>query len=98
MVELKELLGQWKDLPQLMGMEDTLAPRLDKEGNRESFVMGRAHIQSSVEGHRGIRSQISRQCTNSNSLIYGRRWKDRRNTSQSYLVVISYLKRTNTSN
>ena len=36
MVELKELLGQWKDLPQLMGMEDTLAPRLDKEGNRES--------------------------------------------------------------
>jgi hypothetical protein len=35
MVELKELLGQWKDLPQLMGMEDTLAPRLDKEGNRE---------------------------------------------------------------
>jgi hypothetical protein len=23
-------------LPQLMGMEDTLAPRLDKEGNRES--------------------------------------------------------------
>jgi len=36
MIELKELLGQWKDLPQLMGMEDTLAPRLDKEGNRES--------------------------------------------------------------
>jgi hypothetical protein len=35
MIELKELLGQWKDLPQLMGMEDTLAPRLDKEGNRE---------------------------------------------------------------
>jgi hypothetical protein len=34
MVELKELLSQWKDLPQLMGMEDTLAPRLDKEGNR----------------------------------------------------------------
>lgn len=33
MVELKELLAQWKDLPQLMGMEDTLAPRLDKEGN-----------------------------------------------------------------
>ena len=36
MIELKELLGQWKDLPQLMGMEDTLAPRLDKEGNPES--------------------------------------------------------------
>lgn len=35
MVELKDLLTQWKDLPQLMGMEDTLAPRLDKEGNRE---------------------------------------------------------------
>lgn len=35
MVELKDLLAQWKDLPQLMGMEDTLAPRLDKEGNRE---------------------------------------------------------------
>nr|ODN92533.1 exocyst complex component EXO84 [Cryptococcus depauperatus CBS 7841] len=33
MLELKELLGQWKDLPQLMGMEDTLAPTLDKDGN-----------------------------------------------------------------
>lgn len=38
MLELKELLAQWKDLPQLMGMEDTLAPRLDKEGNRESHI------------------------------------------------------------
>lgn len=38
MVELKELLAQWKDLPQLMGMEDTLAPRLDKEGNRTFFL------------------------------------------------------------
>lgn len=35
MLELKELLGQWKDLPQLMGMEDSLAPTLDKNGNRE---------------------------------------------------------------
>ncbi|WVQ84675.1 hypothetical protein IAT38_006830 [Cryptococcus sp. DSM 104549] len=35
MLELKELLGQWKDLPQLMGMEDTLAPTLDKNGNLE---------------------------------------------------------------
>lgn len=34
MLELKDLLGQWKDLPQLMGMEDTLAPTLDKNGNR----------------------------------------------------------------
>jgi hypothetical protein len=33
MLELKDLLGQWKDLPQLMGMEDTLAPTLDKHGN-----------------------------------------------------------------
>lgn len=33
MLELKELLGQWKDLPQLMGMSDTLAPTLDKSGN-----------------------------------------------------------------
>ncbi|ORX39188.1 hypothetical protein BD324DRAFT_618768 [Kockovaella imperatae] len=32
MLELKELLGQWKDLPQLMGMEDSLAPTLDKDG------------------------------------------------------------------
>ncbi|WWC91120.1 uncharacterized protein L201_006061 [Kwoniella dendrophila CBS 6074] len=35
MLDLKELLGQWKDLPQLMGMEDTLAPTLDKSGNVE---------------------------------------------------------------
>ncbi|WRT69149.1 uncharacterized protein IL334_006133 [Kwoniella shivajii] len=35
MLDLKELLGQWKDLPQLMGMEDTLAPTLDKSGNIE---------------------------------------------------------------
>ncbi|ORY33088.1 hypothetical protein BCR39DRAFT_521150 [Naematelia encephala] len=35
MLELKELLSQWKDLPQLMGMEDTLAPTLDKHGNLE---------------------------------------------------------------
>ncbi|RSH95179.1 exocyst complex component exo84 [Saitozyma podzolica] len=35
MLELKELLGQWKDLPQLMGMENTLAPTLDKSGNIE---------------------------------------------------------------
>lgn len=37
MLELKELLSQWKDLPQLMGMEDTLAPTVDKNGNRASF-------------------------------------------------------------
>jgi len=36
MLELKELLGQWKDLPQLMGMDDTLAPVLDKSGNGKS--------------------------------------------------------------
>ena len=35
MMELKELLSQWKDLPQLMGMEDSLAPTLDKNGNCE---------------------------------------------------------------
>nr|XP_018259262.1 exocyst complex component EXO84 [Kwoniella dejecticola CBS 10117]OBR81420.1 exocyst complex component EXO84 [Kwoniella dejecticola CBS 10117] len=35
MLDLKELLGQWKDLPQLMGMQDTLAPTLDKSGNIE---------------------------------------------------------------
>ena len=35
MLELKELLAQWKDLPQLMGMEATLAPTLDKNGNLE---------------------------------------------------------------
>lgn len=38
MLELKELLGQWKDLPQLMGMEDTLAPTVDKNGNRLSTL------------------------------------------------------------
>ena len=38
MLELKDLLYQWKDLPQLMGMEDTLAPTLDKNGNRELAV------------------------------------------------------------
>lgn len=36
MLELKELLGQWKDLPQLMGMEESLAPTLDKNGNCQS--------------------------------------------------------------
>lgn len=35
MLELKDLLAQWKDLPQLMGMEATLAPTLDKNGNLE---------------------------------------------------------------
>lgn len=43
MLELKELLGQWKDLPQLMGMEDTLAPTLDKNGNSESAREGLRH-------------------------------------------------------
>jgi hypothetical protein len=38
MLELKELLGQWKDLPQLMGMENTLAPTLDKSGNSGSLL------------------------------------------------------------
>ena len=38
MLELKDLLYQWKDLPQLMGMEDTLAPTIDKNGNRELAV------------------------------------------------------------
>lgn len=33
MFELKELLMEWKGVPQLMGMEDTLAPTLDKDGN-----------------------------------------------------------------
>lgn len=33
MFELKELLTEWKGVPQLMGMEDTLAPTLDKDGN-----------------------------------------------------------------
>ena len=40
MLDLKELLGQWKDLPQLMGMQDTLAPVLDKNGNRMSKASG----------------------------------------------------------
>ena len=39
MLELKDLLNQWKDLPQLMGMEDTLAPTLDKYGNCESRLV-----------------------------------------------------------
>jgi hypothetical protein len=55
MVELKELLSQWKDLPQLMGMEDTLAPRLDKEGNRKFFNPASANAQSSVGEHSGTR-------------------------------------------
>ena len=38
MLELKELLTQWKDLPQLMGMDNSLAPSLDKNGNRESSL------------------------------------------------------------
>lgn len=35
MLELKQLLNEWKTVPQLMGMDDTLAPTLDKEGNVE---------------------------------------------------------------
>lgn len=37
MLELKELLTEWKTVPQLMGKEDTLAPTLDKDGNGELF-------------------------------------------------------------
>jgi hypothetical protein len=36
MLELKELLNEWKAVPQLMGMEDTLAPTVDKNGNCET--------------------------------------------------------------
>lgn len=57
MVELKDLLSQWKDLPQLMGMEDTLAPRLDKEGNRESIHRCRAHLI--VERRRTQRNSVA---------------------------------------
>lgn len=32
MLELKELLTEWKTVPQLMGMDDTLAPTLNKDG------------------------------------------------------------------
>ncbi|KAK4683859.1 exocyst complex component 8, partial [Tremellales sp. Uapishka_1] len=35
MLELKELLTEWKEVPQLMGMEDTLAPTLNKDGTLE---------------------------------------------------------------
>jgi hypothetical protein len=32
MLELKELLTEWKTVPQLMGMDDSLAPVLEKDG------------------------------------------------------------------
>lgn len=38
MIELKELLTEWKTVPQLMGMDDTLAPTLDKDGNGGGVV------------------------------------------------------------
>lgn len=62
MIELKDLLTQWKDLPQLMGMEDTLAPRLDKEGNRKrcpkSHIEG-AQLTDSVERRRTQRNSVA---------------------------------------
>ncbi|BEJ15783.1 hypothetical protein CspHIS471_0503880 [Cutaneotrichosporon sp. HIS471] len=35
MIELKELLMEWKTVPQLMGMDDSLAPTLNKDGTVE---------------------------------------------------------------
>ncbi|KAL7421281.1 exocyst complex component exo84 [Cryptotrichosporon argae] len=35
MLSLKNLLNEWKSVPQLMGMDATLAPTLDKHGNLE---------------------------------------------------------------
>jgi hypothetical protein len=49
MLELKELLGQWKDLPQLMGMEDTLAPKVDKDGNRRLSARRLADLSGTAE-------------------------------------------------
>lgn len=42
MIELKELLTEWKTVPQLMGMDDTLAPTLDKDGNGERHSLYRS--------------------------------------------------------
>jgi hypothetical protein len=63
MLELKELLGQWMDLPHLMGMEDTLAPTLDKNGNSESESEGLrqwdAHNSILVERRRTQRNSVA---------------------------------------
>ncbi len=53
MIELKELLTEWKTVPQLMGMDDSLAPTLNKDGTGE---LRRLAQLTSVERHRSRRN------------------------------------------
>lgn len=54
MLELKELLNEWKTVPQLMGMDDTLAPTLNKDGSGELLP---TFLQlTAVERHRSRRN------------------------------------------
>ncbi|KAL1407578.1 exocyst complex component exo84 [Vanrija albida] len=56
MLELKELLTEWKTVPQLMGKEDTLAPTLDKDGNVERH---RARRNSPLDLQQMYKAQIT---------------------------------------
>lgn len=53
MLELKELLTEWKTVPQLMGMDDTLAPTLNKDGVGELCPWSQL---TAVERHRSRRN------------------------------------------
>lgn len=68
MLELKELLGQWKDLPQLMGMEDTLAPTLDRNGNCESLI-GLSLIIAEVWKWNGVAHNATLSLTSKTSIV-----------------------------
>jgi hypothetical protein len=57
-------LGQWKDLPQLMGMENTLAPTLDKSGNSETPL----HRATDVGKLTAVAIAVERRRTQRNSI------------------------------
>ena len=83
MLELKDLLHQWKDLPQLMGMEDTLAPTLDKNGNcmLACPLLSSANLQWNGGGRIGIQLRISLTCTKPSYQTFGLPSKDHKDTS-----------------
>jgi hypothetical protein len=49
MIELKELLTEWKTVPQLMGMDDSLAPTLNKDGTGELRRIAPADISGAPQ-------------------------------------------------
>lgn len=94
MFELKELLTEWKGVPQLMGMEDTLAPTLDKDGNGERSEHQRTDTQLSGIASGDTHLETCSSYTSSKSLTCGLLWRARKSTFPSYLVVTSYTRHT----